>query len=249
MKTNVILIYLLFFGVSNVYGQYNPDRHNTSYNAGWISCESKESPNPVRGNSHWIMYDLGQSYSLGKIHIWNTNVPNFESIGIKEYLLDYSLDGTNWKSWGEAEVGLVEASGYYTGEEGPDLQGLKARYLLITAKSNHGGDCVGFSEIRIENEGLSTTVDINNVLEGIVFAQPSAFAEQTMFVIEGVEPGTYMYNVSDLLGRIIDRNQVNINTNKHEIIYNGSQLASGLYIFSLSDGKRLKSVKFEKIDP
>ena len=47
---------------------------------------------------------------------------------------------------------MNQASGasIYEGEEGPDFDGAKARYVLITPLSNFGGDCFGFSELKIQ---------------------------------------------------------------------------------------------------
>lgn len=229
--------------------QYDPDRHNTSYNAGWISCETRESPNTARGSSFWIMYDLGQIYKLGKVHLWNTNVPGFEGIGIKDYLIDYSVDGNVWQTWGQETATIVTPSGYYTGNEGPDLNGLEARFLLITAVSNHGGDCVGFSEIRIQTEGLATDVFEVGELEGKITAQPSIFAENTVILLEDILPGEYQYTLTGLSGNVVSHNKINIIQEKEQIPLNGNNLPQGMYVFTISDGVNLKSIKIEKIDP
>lgn len=252
MKKTLPLFFILLLSLSGLrtgYSQYNPDRHNTSYNDGWISCEPKDSPNSVRGPSHWIMYDLGGLYKLGKIHLWNTNVPDFEVIGIKDFVIDYSSEGNVWKSWGEASASPVSSSGYYTGEEGPDLGGIEARFLLITALTNHGGDCVGFSEIRIQTEGLSTDVFNVNVLEGKITAQPSIFEYSTSIIIEDLEPDDYSYTLTDLSGRVILQKKVNIGVNREQIQLDGTNLVQGVYIFSITDGIKLKSIKIEKIEP
>jgi hypothetical protein len=252
MKTITIfsLSLVCILGITSIgYGQYNPDRHNTSYNAGWISCEASDSPNPARGNSHWIMYDFGDLYKLGKIHLWNTNIPGNESVGIKDYLIEYSADGTVWQSWGESSANMASASGYYLGEEGPDLAGIETRFLLITALSNHGGDCVGFSEIRFQTEGLSTDVQEIEELAGLVTAQPSVFSDLTTIILEDIEPDNYLYRLTDLSGKVVLQSNINIFQKKEQVEIQGNALVQGVYIFTITNGSKLKSIKIEKINP
>ncbi len=128
---------------------YHEDRHNTSVDASWISCQPTASPNPARGVSHWIMYDLGNLYQLGPSHFWNLNAPDFLTSGISELNIDLSEDGVNWVH--AANYNLIQAlgSGFYIGESGPNLSGRNARYILITVTDNHGGPCSGFSEWKV----------------------------------------------------------------------------------------------------
>ncbi len=129
---------------------YHPDRHNTSVESTWISCHPRQNPNVLRGVSHWIMYDLGDTYPLENTHLWNLNSPEFLANGMKELAIDLSHDG---KDWMEASVFLASqanGSGFYTGEPGPDLTGHEARFVLLTILENYGGPCSGFGELKIE---------------------------------------------------------------------------------------------------
>ncbi|MEM6319576.1 MAG: 3-coathanger stack domain-containing protein [Bacteroidota bacterium] len=116
----------------------------------WESCTMSPNPNAGRGNSHWIQYDLKSVYLLTESHIWNYNVANNTGKGFKEVVIDYSTDGTNWTQlggihqWNQA-TGTVG----YEGFEGPNFNGVSARYILITALNNwdNNGLCSGFSKI------------------------------------------------------------------------------------------------------
>jgi len=125
------------------------DRHDTSEQTSWESCTASNNPNPVRGTSHWIMYDLGQMYELGQMHFWNYNYPGETNKGVSNVIIDYSVNASNWGGGITHSISEADASGFYEGEAGPQLGGVAARYVLLTFSSNHGGACYGLAEMRV----------------------------------------------------------------------------------------------------
>ncbi len=124
--------------------------HSNQPGDSWSSCTPEPSPNPLRGNSHWIEYDLGDIYLLDNLHIWNYNASNSTHRGFKTVAIDYSLDGSVWM-----EAGIFtwdEATGQpdYTGFDVDALAGIGARFLLFTALENHGDDCSGLAEVQFD---------------------------------------------------------------------------------------------------
>lgn len=148
MKNLFLLIAL--FGSAQLMAQCYLDRHNTSWNDAWYSCEVSESPNPERGEGHWIMYDLRHNYKLGQGKIWNINAPDRLSEGFHSFTVDYSLDAQNWETLGEFTAAEGPGDPLYEGEELFNFAGDSARYVLLTAASNYGGDCYGIAEMRID---------------------------------------------------------------------------------------------------
>ncbi len=130
--------------------QNAPDRMSTNKEDAWMSCTPTANPNPVRGVSHWIRYDLGTSRQLNASTFWNINHPDHIASGIKDFAVDISADGTLWQNVGTYTLAQANASGFYSGTTGPDFNHATGRYLLITALSNYGGPCYGFAELRIE---------------------------------------------------------------------------------------------------
>ncbi len=126
--------------------------HDTRPDQQWLSCTQSPSPNTSRGNSIWIMYDLGHEYGLGTSTIWNYNEPGFTQLGITEMGVDYSLDGENWQSADSFPLQLGTGKRDYEGQDGPDLSGISARYILLTAlktgEANTG--CAGLAEVRFK---------------------------------------------------------------------------------------------------
>lgn len=137
------------------------DRHNTTWYDAWTSCETSPNPNTARDDSHWLQYDLGHFYVLKNSQFWNSNRPEFLQNGLKDIVIDISLDGENWIEWGEYSLAQATGENIYEGEIGPHFSDAMARYVLITALDNHGGDCFSLSEMRINVESAPVFVSIN----------------------------------------------------------------------------------------
>ena len=82
--------------------------------------------------------------NLSKTWVWNTNDPDKVDQGFKTVRIDYSEDGENWTNWGEMTFPKAQGEAVYGGFAGPDLQNVKAQYVLLTAISNYGdATCAG----------------------------------------------------------------------------------------------------------
>jgi hypothetical protein len=115
----------------------------------WASCSTSLNPKSAYGRTHWIQYDLGSVRKLSKSWVWNTNDPAELDRGFQEVHIDYSVDGAEWTYWGAMEFPRAEGEAVYGGFPGPDLVGLEARYVLLTASSNHGDpSCAGLAEVK-----------------------------------------------------------------------------------------------------
>ena len=126
----------------------------------WASCQPSLSPKAEYGNTHWIQYDFGSVRNLSKTWVWNTNDPNQLQRGFQQVKVDYSVDGQVWTYWGEMVFPMGTGEAVYGGFSGPDMVGLQARYVLLTALSNHGDEsCYGLAEIKfnlLSNQSLDS---------------------------------------------------------------------------------------------
>ncbi len=159
-KYPFIFSFVLLALTTTLNAQIYPDRHTTNAFDGWISCTKSTNPNPVRGSSHWIRYQFNTTITLYDMIIWNLNHPDYIKDGLNKVIIDVSSNGTTWTMIDTFTFPKAPGSGFYEGFRGPDLGGVSARYLLITALSNHGGGCYGLSEMRVY-----TTDQNNNDLE------------------------------------------------------------------------------------
>ena len=147
-----VSILLLCLNTNNALNaQCNTTAYSTNEKDSWLSCQTSVNPNSIRGNSHWLQYDLGYVYELGATKFWNYNVANFTDKGFKQIAIDYSLDGVNWTEIGTFQLPEATGNANYEGTSGLNLRGITARYLIITALSNwNNGNCAGLSEVRFE---------------------------------------------------------------------------------------------------
>lgn len=233
------LSFLLFIVIHCIgYSQCLEDRHNTSLESTWISCELSSSPNPIRGDSHWITYDLGEVRKLTELHIWNINNPAALEDGVRQLAIDYSLDGTNWEVWGIWDVPMAEGSGFYTGTEGPELEGLEARHILLTVLNNYGGDCSGFGEIRFGVEKSSSTSDVVDD-NSLLSARPNPASEMTVLNWTTDMVGEASLQFIDMEGRLISQDKIQLTRGEQELQYNLDHITtSGQYIIKLSTRKK-----------
>lgn len=229
-----------------------PDRHSTNWFDGWISCEESQNPNPERGMSHWIMYDLGRPWLLKDIHIWNANDPAHLDWGIQEAVFEYSLDGINWETLDSMVIAQATGLPNYEGGSGPDFNEAEAQFILITAKSSWGGECVGFSEIRINADQLVGSSDITQISNRCfdLLVTPNPFTYRADVIVRTQCEGDIQYVLTDLYGKnvksgVIQRWALQQQGNYREarISLKGEQLTPGSYLLQIVSGKEIEVIK------
>jgi hypothetical protein len=215
------------------------ERHNTTWYDSWSSCEESVSPNPDRGNGHWIMYNLGYNYNLKSSHWWNYNVPGEVENGARIVAVDLSSDGVNWNTWGEFEMIQANGHNHYEGEAGPNFDGAYAQYVLLTIIDNHGGECVGISEMKIDVDISLDAEDIEANYCFEVAASPNPFQDQFRINFQSNCTSDVTIWVEDAMGRII---QQIINDNSGDNIHvDGSAWKAGIYfIVASSHNSRIR---------
>lgn len=262
-KSILIIVCIISFLNVNLNGQAYPDRHSTGLNDGWLSCQTSQNPNPARGNSHWIMYNFGDTYTLTTSTIWNFNTPerinsyNNESWsiqplqgkledGIKDVVIDLSIDGINWIEHGRFTIPKAPGSSFYQGVFGPDFGGKIARYVLITAINNHGGSCYGLGEVRIM--ATVATTGVNNALaDADIKVFPNPFSEITTVTLSDFPLGEVELSVKDLTGKLLKDMTVNVKNEKEQIQLHAANWPNGLYLLQAIQNDATKTIKIEII--
>jgi len=252
MKRTTLFI-LLFTSVSiTISAQCYLDRHNTSWHDGWISCSTSMNPNPVRGESHWILYEFDYAYNLFQLHIWNTNAPEYLTYGMQEIVIDISDDGVNWTEIGEFQVPMADGTSTYEGLGLYDFGGINAQYVLITGLTNHGGACFGLSEIRIDvaddiinaNKEPSLSTDC---LSARIFPNPVNKASKAVISSTCSDAPVY-YSIQNVSGKTIKSGQLRLVSDKVELELNGLPIVSGMYVLSVQQRGLVRRFKFVKAD-
>ncbi len=230
MMTRYILTGMVVASCLSANGQCYPERHNSNWNEGWLSCEMRLNPNTTYGDGHWIMYDFGHSYALGQMHVWNYNASDWVDMGVREMSIDISADGKHWINKGQH---LVERAPGHTRYEGDDLyhfHGDTARYVLLTALNNHGGSCVGLGEVKFEVLGHkinSHTLTTNTCFDLSLY--PNPHVEQFALNVRTRCAGPLRYSLYDHTGKLVMRGQKESSTVGEQWIIATGTLTAGIY--------------------
>jgi len=223
-----LLIFILLFLSQWASAQNCTGPHSsTNANDSWLSCDKSQNPNSARADSHWALFDLGADYTLGTSYFWNFNNDSETENGIKNLVIDYSLNGTTWTELGIME--LQEASGTidYLGEGGLDFDGIMCRYVLITVLETWGGQCAGISEVRFDIN--QTSVSLRDVYADNASIELFPNPTQGFFTIEG-ELLNYDITIMDASGNIF----MTLTGENSPITIDISNLPDGLYFVSIS---------------
>ena len=225
LNIKIILLPLFFLIVcsTNIHAQCESGGHSNTAADNWQSCTT--STNAAGRTGHWIQYDFGIAYNLLTSHFWNYNVVGEVEKGFKDVKIDYSTDGTNWTLWGDFSFAEATGGNDYAGETGPNFNDIQARYLLITAVNNHGGNaCSGLGELKIDVKNctqLKTGATIQDVTceeGGAIQLNPEGgIGNYTIqWADAGAEsyrpdltPGNYTVSITDERGCMISQ-QINI---------------------------------------
>ena len=118
------------------------DQHSTVGTDMWLALT----------DGSWIQYEFGKVYKLHEMLVWNSNqvVETFIGFGVKEAVVETSLDGVTWTTVeGVPPFAKATAQATYTANTTVDLGGVVAKYVKITPQNAHGltGQS-GLSEVR-----------------------------------------------------------------------------------------------------
>jgi hypothetical protein len=145
------------------------DTHSSTMQDMWLTSMT-DTTEP------WIAYDLGQSFKLDRVHVWNHNsqTEGVLGYGIKEARIETSLDGQTWTVLKTVTLEQARGTSSHRGSA-VSLDSVIAQQVRITGLSNFsllGLKQVGLSEVRFysipvrarephpANDGTSDGVDV-----------------------------------------------------------------------------------------
>jgi hypothetical protein len=243
MKKLLILFVLITFNWQNMQAQCLENRHSTNWYDGWISCSTSPNPISAYGNTHWVKYDLGYTYTLYNTKLWNSNDPSHLNYGIMDYKVDYSTDGTSWTNLGTFTANQASGLSQYEGEFGPSFGGVSARYVLITPTSNYGGSCFGFSEMLFNLDGTLAVAE-EELDDFQIKAYPNPFGDTISLIINTTKDEAIQYTIYDILGRRVVQGKSENSNNS--ITIDTKNIQTGVYFVRIKQGNQEKSIKIIK---
>jgi hypothetical protein len=242
MKNIILILFLSIGALPSLYAQCYPDRHSTSWFDGWLSCETNENPNDLRGNSHWIEYEFNETKFLNQLKVWNVNDPDLLSYGAQNVVIDYSEDGITWIEYGQVTFPKAPGVNTYEGDNILNFDGLKAKKILITVLDNYGGECVGFSELKIQVD-TTKKEDDNICISADIF--PNPFNEHVNIVLQEKCLGDVYMAIEDVVGKTVrEEEMIQLYQNK---VVSTKNLNPGVYFVTFRSGDfstKYKVVKY-----
>ncbi len=93
-----------------------------------------------------------------------------------------------------------------------------------------------------ENCGEPSAIESPAAINSVAVA-PNPFTDFTQINIQAATAGTYNFAVTDLLGRTVDRQTLDVREGDNSFTFDGSDLAKGIYIYAISQGDKVTSGK------
>ncbi len=120
------------------------DQHSVASGDMWLG-------KPVEGEPIWIQFEFDGIYKLDKMRVWNYN-EQFELIlgfGLKDVTVEYSADGADWTTLGDAQLNQATAKSTYVANSTVDFGGVGAKYVRLNVNSGWGTmGQYGLAEVR-----------------------------------------------------------------------------------------------------
>ena len=122
------------------------DLHSEELTAMWLTAQDANGP-------AWIQYQFDRVLRLDEMWVWNHNglLEPMLGLGAKEVKIEYSTDGNDFKVLGTThEFARAPGTAGHAVDTIVDLQGIAARFVKLTIKSNWGNvlQQSGLSEVR-----------------------------------------------------------------------------------------------------
>ncbi len=176
------------------------------WNQSWVSCTTNPNPNPVRGNSHWLLYEFHESQYIDDSYVWNANRTGESGWGAQNVVVDYSVDGTTWIELGQYTFPQAPETSTYAGFVGPDFGGVQLQKILITVLNTHGsGSCASIAEMqfKIDQTACYGTIDACGICNGggeatwYLDADNDGFGDINNTITSCTQPLGYVANDTD----------------------------------------------------
>lgn len=220
---------------------------------------------PGRDYAPYIIFDLGAVMNIAGIREWGYNSSfnigggqKISIIGPDEVEVYTSADGGTYTFAETVHFALAPGADGYEGHAIP-VSYTGIRFIKLVIKTNHDGavfdgtgsnsgvkdrrSLTGLSEIRFEGETSSSDVHSGGMQppEGFSLRQnyPNPFNASTKISYTLPSADRVRLAIYDVLGRetqtLFDGMQ---SAGEHSIVFDGSELASGIYFYELQHGKK-----------
>ena len=125
----------------------------------------------------WIQYEFSDVQKLDSMKVWNSNSAAEMAIGwgVKDVVIEYSVDGENWDMLEEvSQFSRASGSPTYSQYDEVDLGGLAAKYVRLNIQSNWGGILMSYSLSEVQFYMIPAAARTPEPASGSVDIAPNA---------------------------------------------------------------------------
>ncbi len=207
MKKYFIIILTLLVGLWNETVQAQCTDNGNYWEESWVSCQTSMNPNPIRGNTHWILYEFNENQYIDSSYVWNANRTGESGWGAKDVVIDYSEDGTTWMQLGNYTFPQAPETSNYTGFQGPEFGNIYIKKILVTILSTYDNTgCASIAEMqfKVDPTACYGVLDICGICDGpgeitwYIDVDGDGFGDASSSVTECIQPAGYVSDNSDL---------------------------------------------------
>ena len=150
------------------------DIHGTFPETMWFTVSADDDP--------WIQYEFNAVKQLDTMRVWNSNssAESFIGWGVKDVLIEYSVDGLNWNVLaGATQFSPAPGLPSYDSPDEIAFGGLSAKYVRFDILSNWGGLLTAYSLSEVQFTAFDTA-PVNDPPTDINLSDSSVLGNQVV---------------------------------------------------------------------
>ncbi len=128
----------------------------------------------------WIQYEFDDTLKLDTMKVWNSNSSAEMAIGwgVKDVVIEYSVDGENWSVLeGANQFSRAPGAPTYNQYDEIAMNGIAAKYIRLDIESNWGGILMAYGLAEVQFTQIPVTVRTPKPASGASDILPDAIVE------------------------------------------------------------------------
>ncbi|NQV33145.1 MAG: discoidin domain-containing protein, partial [Phycisphaeraceae bacterium] len=163
----------------------------------------------------WIQYDFDDVKKLDIMKVWNSNSSAEIAIGwgVKDVIIEYSVDGENWDALDPAQLSRAPGSPAYKEYDSVDFGGVPAKHVRLDIENNWGGILMSYGISEAQFYMIPAEAREPDPASGAVVVIPSTVAQWRA----GREAAQHTIYVSTDANAVADGTALSVTSNTNSL--------------------------------